>query len=191
MSRMEKKYQEHVKEALQKRFSYPNPMLIPVLKKIIISMGIAEATKDKNAVQDCIKELSLISGQKPIVTLSKKAIANFKLREKQPIGLKVTLRRKRMYDFFDRFCNIVSPRIRDFRGFSPKCDGRGNYSLGLEEQQIFPELNLDEVKRTQGMNVTLVTTARTDEECIELLKELGFPFKFNEKVSGEKQHDVT
>jgi large subunit ribosomal protein L5 len=118
-----------------------------------------------------------LSGQKPILTKSRRAIANFKLREGQPIGIKVTLRKKRMFDFLDRFCHIVSPRIRDFRGFSRKCDGRGSYSLGVEEQQIFPEINLDEVKKTQGMNITFVTSARTDEECIELLTSLGFPFK--------------
>lgn len=177
MSRLKKKFHEEVKKSLMGKFSYPNTMLIPELKKIVISMGIAEATKDKNAVQACIKEITLISGQKPIVTKSKKAIANFKLREDQPIGLKVTLRKKRMYDFLDRFCNIVTPRIRDFRGFPLKCDGKGNYSIGLEEQQIFPELNLDDIKRTQGMNITFVTTARTDEECVQLLLELGFPFK--------------
>jgi large subunit ribosomal protein L5 len=186
MSRVKKRYDEKAKPALQEKFGYPNPMLIPMVKKIVISMGIAEAAKDKGAMQACIKELSLISGQKPIVTRSKKSIANFKLREDQPIGLKVTLRRKRMYDFLDRFCNIVAPRIRDFRGFNFKCDGLGNYSLGLEEQQIFPELNLDDIKRTQGMNITIVTTAQTDAECIELLRELGFPFKLNEKASGEK-----
>ncbi len=177
MSRMKQKYEKEVKGALHKKFAYANPMLVPGLKKIIISMGVAEAVKDKNAIQDCIKELTLISGQKPVVTKSKKAIANFKLRAGQPIGLKVTLRRKRMYDFLDRFCHIVSPRIRDFRGFPRRCDGCGNYSLGLEEQQIFPELNLDEVKRTQGMNITFVTSATQDEECLELLQGLGFPFK--------------
>lgn len=177
MSRLYKKYKEEVKPALTERFAHPNPMLIPALKKIVISMGIAEATKDKNAIQDCIKELSLLSGQKPILTRARKSIANFKLRENQAIGLKVTLRRKRMYDFMDRFCNIVSPRIRDFRGFPLKCDGQGNYSLGLEDQQIFPEINLDEVKRTQGMNITFVTSAKSDEECFELLKLLGLPFK--------------
>jgi large subunit ribosomal protein L5 len=180
MSRLHKKYQEEVRDALQTRFSYLSKMLIPELKKIVISMGIAEATKDKNAVQDCIKELALISGQKPVVTRARKSIANFKLREGQAIGLKVTLRRKRMYEFLDRFSNIVSPRIRDFRGFKTNCDGRGCYSLGLEEQQIFPELNLDEIKRTQGMNITFVTSAKTDEECVELLKMLGFPFKTTE-----------
>ena len=155
-------------------------MLVPKLKKIVINMGLAEATKDKNAIQDCLKELTLISGQKPVVTRARKSIANFKLREGQAIGAKVTLRRKRMYDFLDRFCNIVSPRIRDFRGFPIKCDGRGSYSLGLTEQQIFPELNLDDVKRTQGMNITFVTSAATDAECAELLKLLGLPFKREE-----------
>ncbi|NNM43072.1 MAG: 50S ribosomal protein L5 [Chlamydiae bacterium] len=186
-SRLQQKYKNEVKKALLEKFEFSNPMLIPELKKIVISMGVAEATKDKNAMQDCVKELALISGQKPIITKSKKSIANFKLREDQPIGLKVTIRRKRMYDFLDRFCNIVSPRIRDFRGFSKKCDGSGNYSLGLEDQQIFPELNLDEVKRTQGMNITFVTTAKSDAECLELLLQLGFPFKTeNEKAQGDK-----
>ncbi|MCI0382515.1 MAG: 50S ribosomal protein L5 [Chlamydiae bacterium] len=177
MSRLKKRYQEEIKNLLKERFAYSNSMLIPQLKKIIISMGIAEATKDKNVIQDCIKQLASLSGQKPIITKAKKAIANFKSRKGQAIGLKVTLRKKRMYDFFDRFCNIVAPRIRDFRGFSFKCDGSGNYSLGLEDQQIFPEINLDEVKRTQGMNITFVTSARSDEECFELLKLLGLPFK--------------
>jgi large subunit ribosomal protein L5 len=177
MSRLQKRYKEEIRQALQKKFSYPNQMLIPELKKIIISMGLAEVTKDKNVLQDAVRELTMISGQKPIITKAKKAISNFKLRKDMPIGLKVTLRGKRMYDFFDRFTNIVSPRIRDFRGFSPKCDGRGNYSLGLEDQQIFPEVNLDEVKRTQGMNLTFVTTAKSDDECRELLKQLGMPFK--------------
>lgn len=177
MSRLKKKYQEEVKKALLERFQYPNKSLIPVLKKIIINMGIGEASRDKNAMQDCLKELALLSGQKPIVTKAKKSIAGFKTREGYPVGAKVTLRQKRMYDFLDRFCNIVSPRIRDFRGFSFKCDGKGNYSLGLDDQQVFPEINLDEVRQTQGMNITFVTTAITDEECYELLKLLGLPFK--------------
>ncbi|MBS0607530.1 MAG: 50S ribosomal protein L5, partial [Verrucomicrobia bacterium] len=125
MSRLQKKYKEEVKSALQDRFKYTNPMLMPVLKKVVISMGVAEATKDKNAMQDCIKELTMLSGQKPVLTRARKSIANFKLREGQAIGAKVTLRKKRMYEFLDRFCNIVSPRIRDFRGFPLKCDGRG------------------------------------------------------------------
>ena len=180
MSRLQKRYKEDIKDALKEKFAYANCMLIPRLVKVVISMGMAEATKDKNAIQDCLKELTRLSGQKPILTKARKSVANFKLREDQTIGAKVTLRKKRMYDFFDRFCNIVSPRIRDFRGFSKKADGMGNYSLGLEEQQIFPEINLDEVKRTQGMNITFVTTAKTDEECIELLSMLGLPFKLSE-----------
>lgn len=177
MSRMLKKYKSEVKAKLQEQFEYANPMLIPSLKKIVISMGLAEASKDKNAIQDCVKELTLLSGQKPVLTKAKKAISNFKLREGQVIGAKVTLRRKRMWDFFDRFSNIVAPRIRDFRGFPEKGDGSGNLTLGLEEQNVFPELNLDEIKRTQGMHITFVTTATSDEEGIALLLNLGLPFK--------------
>lgn len=177
MSRLKKRYHGQVKPALQEKFGYKNPMQVPALLKVVINMGIAEASKDKNSIQDCIKEMTMLSGQKPIVTKAKKAISNFKLREKQPIGVKVTLRGERMYDFIDRFVNIVCPRIRDFRGFPSKCDGRGNFSLGLEDQQVFPEINLDEVKRSQGMHITFVTSAETDEECVELLRLLGVPFK--------------
>lgn len=177
MSRLKSRFNEKVRPALQSKFKYPNAMMVPSMKKIVISMGIAEATKDKNAVTDCINELTLISGQKPIVTRAKKAISNFKLREDQAIGLKVTLRGQRMLDFMDRFCNIAAPRIRDFRGFNSKADGRGNFSLGLEDQMIFPELNLDKVKRSQGMNITFVTSAQNDEECVELLRLMGMPFK--------------
>lgn len=177
MSRLKIRYQAEIKPKLQERFGYANPMQVPKLIKVVINMGIAEASKDKNAVQDCVKELTMLSGQKPIITKAKKAISNFKLREGQPIGVKVTLRGLRMFDFLDRFVNIVCPRIRDFRGFLPKCDGRGNYTLGLNDQQIFPEVNLDAVKRAQGMDITIVTSAETDEECIELLRLLGVPFK--------------
>lgn len=177
MSRLKKNYLEKVKPALHKKFGYDNVMKIPALKKVVINMGIAEPSKDKNMIQACVNELTMLSGQKPIVTKAKKAISNFKLREGQPIGIKVTLRGQRMYDFIDRFCNIVSPRIRDFRGFPTKCDGQGNYTLGLDDQQVFPEINLDEVKRAQGMHITFVTTAETDEECVELLRLLGLPFK--------------
>jgi len=135
MSRLQKRYKEEVKNALQERFKFENCMLIPTLKKIVISMGLAEATKDKNALQDCVRDMAQLSGQKPILTRARKSVANFKLREGQTIGLKVTLRKKRMYDFLDRFCNIVSPRIRDFRGFPLKCDGTGNYSIGIEENK--------------------------------------------------------
>lgn len=177
MSRLKKKYQEEVVPELKKKLEGHNPMQLPVLKKIVISMGLGDALKDKNALQEHSEELRLISGQKPFVTKTRQAISNFKTRKDQPIGLMVTLRGKRMYDFFDRFSNIISPRIRDFRGFGKKCDGQGNYSFGIVDQQIFPELNLDKVKRVQGMNVTMVTSASNDEECVELLTLMGFPFK--------------
>jgi large subunit ribosomal protein L5 len=172
MSRLKKRYNDSIKAELLKKYGYVNPMMIPQLEKVVISMGMAEASKDKNSIQDCVKELTMLAGQKPIITKARKAISNFKLREGQPIGLKVTLRGVRMWDFIDR-----CPRIRDFRGFPVKCDGRGNYSLGIDDQQVFPEINLDEVKKTQGMNITFVTNAKTDEECVELLRLLGLPFK--------------
>jgi len=177
MSRLYKKFKDEIQPELKARHPERSAMALPVLKKIVISMGLGDALKDKNALQEHSDELALLSGQRPIVTRSKKAISNFKLREDQPVGAVVTLRGKRMYDFLDRFCNIVAPRIRDFRGFGKKCDGRGNYSFGINDQQIFPEINLDKVKRTQGMNVTFVTTAQNDDDCIELLSLLGFPFK--------------
>lgn len=177
MSRLKERYNSQIKQELQKKFGYNNPMKTPTMVKVVINMGIAEASKDKNAIQDCIKEMTMLSGQKPIITKAKVAISNFKLREDQPIGIKVTLRGIRMYEFIDRFVNIVCPRIRDFRGFSSKCDGSGNYSLGIDDQQIFPEINLDQVKRAQGMHITFVTTAERDEECVELLRLLGVPFK--------------
>lgn len=177
MKTLKECYKADIKKALQEKFNFDNPMQIPVLKKIVISMGIAEASKDKNAIQDCVNELTLISGQKPIKTRAKKAISNFKLRQDQVIGLKVTLRGNRMYDFVERFCNIASPRIRDFRGFPDTTDGRGNLSLGLEDQMIFAELNLDKVKRSQGMNITFVTSAKNHDECVELLRLMGVPFK--------------
>ncbi len=177
MSRLREKFFSEIVSKIKEAHPARNPMSIPRMKKIVISMGIAEAMKDKNALQDHINELTALSGQKPIVTRSKKAISNFKLREDQPIGLVVTLRGKRMYDFMDRFCNIVAPRIKDFRGFSKKCDGSGNYCFGLNDQQIFPEINLDQVKRSQGMNIAIITSAKDDDECVELLTHLGFPFK--------------
>ena len=148
MSRLQKRFNEEVVPELKNRHPERGTMELPVLKKIVISMGLGDAIKDKNAIQEHSDELTLLSGQKPVVTKSKKAISNFKLREDQPIGLMVTLRGKRMYDFLDRFCHIVSPRIRDFRGFNRKCDGRGNFNFGINDQQIFPEIKLDDVKRT-------------------------------------------
>jgi len=177
MSRLYKKYRKEIVSELKARHPSRSQMALPALKKVVISMGLADALKDKNALQEHSEELKMLSGQKPIVTRSKKAISNFKLREDQPIGLMVTLRGKRMYDFIDRFCHIVSPRIHDFRGFNKKGDGKGNYSFGLQDQQVFPEVNLDKVKRAQGMNITIVTSAQSDEDCIELMTLLGFPFK--------------
>ncbi len=177
MSVLKKKYNEEIKPALLKKFKYENPMMIPGLLKVVLNMGVADVTKDKNALQDHLKEMSLLSGQKAILTKARTSISNFKLREGQPIGIKVTLRGTRMYDFVYRFCNIVSPRIRDFRGFSKKGDGRGNFTIGVDDQQIFPEINLDDVKRTQGMNITFVTSAQTNDEGQELLQQLGIPFE--------------
>lgn len=177
MSRLKETYHKTIKEELKKKFDVKNIMLVPKLRKVVINMGIAEATKDKNILQDHIVELSMISGQKPLVTKAKKSIANFKLREGQAIGLKVTLRGTRMYDFVDRLVSIVIPRIRDFRGLSDKGDGRGGYTFGLNDQQVYPEVILDKVKRQQGMDITFVTSADSDEECIELLRLLGMPFK--------------
>ncbi len=177
MSRLYKKFKEEIIPELKKKHPDRGVMELPVLKKIVISMGLAKALKDKNALQEHSEELKLLSGQKPVVTRAKKAISNFKLREEQPVGLMVTLRGKRMYDFLDRFCHVVSPRIHDFRGFSKKGDGRGSYSFGIQDQQVFPEINLDKVKRTQGMNITIVTTACCNDDCIELLSLLGFPYK--------------
>lgn len=177
MSRLRNYYYKHLRPKLKKQFSKENIHDVPYITKVVVSMGIAEASRDKKAVQNCIDELTLITGQAPVVTKAKKSISNFKLREGQPIGLKVTLRKYRMYDFLSRLCNIVAPLIRDFRGFKPKPDGRGSYSIGIEDHTIFPELDLDKVQRNNGLNITIVTSANTDEECIELLRQLGVPFR--------------
>lgn len=175
-SRQQTMYENTTRSKMKEQFAISNIMNVPVLKKIVINMGVAEALTDKNVINDCAKELALIVGQKPVITKSKKAISNFKLREDQPVGVKVTLRRTKMYDFMYRFCNIASPRIRDFRGFKKKGDGRGSYTLGLNTHEIFPELNLDDVKRPQGMDITFVTSSHNEEECLELLSQLGLPF---------------
>lgn len=177
MSRLRKKYREEIKHKLREKFQYPNEMMIPGVKKIVVNVGAGEGCRDKNVLQDFSRELAVITGQKPIITNAKKSISNFKLRKGQPIGLKVTLRGKRMYDFMDRFFNIICPRIRDFRGFETKCDGAGNYTLGIADQQIFPEVDLDKMGRVMGMNITFVTSANSDPECLELLSLLGLPFK--------------
>ena len=175
-AQLKKKYKEDIAPSLQKQFNYSSAMQIPVLKKIVINLGLGDATQDKKIVDVAINELSAITGQKAVATYSKKDIANFKLRKKMPIGVMVTLRRERMYEFLERLNRIALPRIRDFKGINSKLDGRGNYTLGITEQIIFPEINIDQVDRIQGMNITFVTSASTDEEYA-LLKAFGLPFR--------------
>ena len=170
-------YAERIAPALMKKFNYSSKMQIPVLKKIVINEGLGDATQDKKIIDKAIEELTTITGQKAVATLSKKDIANFKVRKKMPIGVRVTLRRERMYEFLEDLIRVALPRIRDFKGIESKLDGRGNYSLGIKEQIIFPEINIDSVDRLNGMNITFVTTAQTDEEGYALLKEFGLPFK--------------
>ena len=176
-AQLKKKYKEDIAPSLQKQFNYSSAMQIPVLKKIVINLGLGDATQDKKIVDVAINELSAITGQKAVATYSKKDIANFKLRKKMPIGVLVTLRRERMYEFLERLNRIALPRIRDFKGINSKLDGRGNYTLGITEQIIFPEINIDQVDRIQGMNITFVTSASTDEEGYALLKAFGLPFR--------------
>lgn len=177
MSRLKEQYESTVKPALIKEFGYQNAMQVPRLEKIIINMGVGEATQDTKKVQGAVEDLTAIAGQKPVVTRAKKAIAAFKLRQGMPIGCKVTLRADRMYEFLDRLVHIALPRVRDFRGLSGRSfDGRGNYSLGLKEQFVFPEINYDKVEAPRGMDITIVTTARTDAEAKALLKAFQMPF---------------
>jgi len=176
--RLEKKYHDDVIPALMKRFSYKSVMQAPKLEKINLNRGVNGAVSDKKLVDVAVEELSTISGQKAVSTMSKKDISNFKLRKNMPIGAKVTLRGDKMYEFMDRLISIALPRVRDFRGVNEKSfDGRGNYTLGVTEQIIFPEIDIDKVSRITGMDITFVTTANTDEEAYELLKELGMPFR--------------
>jgi 50S ribosomal protein L5 len=176
-AQLKKQYREEIAPALQKQFNYSSTMQIPVLKKIVINQGLGDATQDKKIVDVAVNELTAITGQKAVATYSKKDIANFKLRKKMPIGVMVTLRRERMYEFLEKLVRIALPRIRDFKGIGSKFDGRGNYTLGITEQIIFPEINIDQVDRMQGMNITFVTSASTDEEGYALLKAFGLPFK--------------
>lgn len=178
MSEFRTFYQEEAVLALQKRFDYPNVMQIPKLDKINLNVGLGVAMQNPKLLDSAVEELTQIGGQRAVITRAKKNISNFKVREGIAIGCKVTLRRQRMYEFFNRLVNTVLPQIRDFRGLSPDAfDGRGNYSLGLQEQLIFPEIEYDQVDEVHGLNVTIVTTARTDEEGRELLKVLGMPFR--------------
>lgn len=170
-------YAERIAPALMKQFNYSSSMQIPVLKKIVINQGLGMATADKKIIDVAINELTAITGQKAVATVSRKDVANFKLRKKMPIGVMVTLRRERMYEFLEKLVRVALPRIRDFKGIAGKLDGRGNYTLGIQEQIIFPEINIDSIDRILGMNITFVTSAATDEEGYALLKEFGLPFK--------------
>jgi large subunit ribosomal protein L5 len=178
MSRLRKIYQDEVRPALQKQFAYKNIMQVPRLEKVILNMGLGEAIQNIKILDTAAEELTLIAGQKPVITRAKKSIASFKLRENMPIGCRVTLRQERMYDFLDKLMNMALPRVRDFRGVSAKSfDGRGNFTLGIKEHLIFPEINYDKIDKIKGLNITLVTTARTDEEGRTLLRLLGMPFR--------------
>jgi len=170
-------YAEQIVPALMTEFGYKSVMQVPVLKKIVINQGLGDAVADKKIVEVAIKELSAISGQKAVATLSKKDISNFKLRKKMPIGVMVTLRREQMYEFLEKLIRVALPRIRDFKGIDSKLDGRGNYTLGIQEQIIFPEINIENISKLLGMNITFVTSAKTDEEGYALLKAFGLPFK--------------
>lgn len=178
MNRLKTKYNEEAIPALVKEFNYTSVMQAPKLEKIVINMGVGDAIESPKVLDDAVAELTLITGQKPVITRAKKSVANFKLREGMPIGAKVTLRGEKMYDFLDKLVNISLPRVRDFRGVSVDAfDGRGNYTLGIKEQLIFPEINFDDVKKTRGMDVVIVTTAKTNDEGRALLKSLGMPFR--------------
>lgn len=174
---LKKEYAERIAPALMKQFNYSSSMQIPVLKKIVINQGLGIATADKKIIDVAVNELTAITGQKAVPTVSRMDVANFKLRKKMPIGVRVTLRRERMYEFLEKLVRVALPRIRDFKGIESKFDGRGNYTLGIQEQIIFPEINIDTIDRILGMNITFVTTAPTDEEGYALLKEFGLPFK--------------
>ncbi|ASY23439.1 large subunit ribosomal protein L5 [Candidatus Nanopelagicus abundans] len=176
--RLKGRYKSEIAPALKAKFGYKNVMQIPTLTKVVVNMGVGEAARDSKLIEGAIRDLATITGQRPQVTRSRKSIAQFKLRENMPIGAHVTLRNDRMWEFTDRLLSIALPRIRDFRGLSPKqFDGKGNYTFGLTEQVVFPEIEQDKIDRTRGMDITLVTTAKTDEEGRELLRALGFPFR--------------
>ncbi len=183
--RMKSLYDDKIAKAMTEKFGYKNVMEVPRIEKIVLNMGVGEATQDKKKVDQAASEMELIAGQKPVVTKAKKSIAQFKLREGMAIGCKVTLRRERMYEFLDRFVTIALPRVRDFRGLNPKSfDGRGNYACGIKEQLIFPEINYDRIDQVRGMDVIVTTSAKTDDEARELLRLFGFPFP-QETADGE------
>ncbi|MDZ7627620.1 MAG: 50S ribosomal protein L5 [Parvularculaceae bacterium] len=176
--RLKKQYNEKIKPSLQKQFGYKNVMMTPKIEKVVINMGVGDAVNDRKAVDQALEELTRIAGQKPVITKAKKSIASFKLREGMAVGCKVTLRKDRMYEFLDRLVTVALPRVRDFRGLSPKSfDGRGNYALGLKEHLVFPEINYDQVEKMRGMDIIVCTTAKTDAEARALLAEFNFPFR--------------
>ena len=176
-TRMQERYETDVRPTLQEQFKYSNTMEMPCIKKVVINMGVGEAVVDSKKIDSAVREMTLISGQKPIIIRARRSVATFKLREGMPIGVKVTLRRDRMYEFIDRLTNIALPRVRDFRGLSDKSfDGRGNFALGIKEQIVFPEINYDTVDEMRGMDIVVVTTAETDDEARVLLKGFDFPF---------------
>ena len=178
---MKERYKTQVVEALTKRFGYHNPHQVPKMEKIVVSMGVGQATQNKALLDNAVKDMELICGRKPVVTKARKSISNFKLRKGMPIGCKVTLRNEVMYEFYDRLISLAIPRIRDFRGIPVDAfDGRGNFSFGLKEQTVFPEIDYDKIDTTRGLNITIVTTAKTDEECRALLQEMGMPFQKSE-----------
>ena len=185
--RMRGIYDDKIVKAMTDKFGYKNALEVPKIEKIVLNMGVGEATQDKKKVDQAAREMELIAGQKPVVTKSKKSIAQFKLREGMPIGCKVTLRRERMYEFLDRLVTIAMPRIRDFRGLNPRSfDGRGNYAMGLKEQIVFPEISYDKIEKVRGMDIIVTTSAKTDDEARELLRLFGFPFPADEQAE-EKQ----
>src|SRR5215831_14032997 len=178
MARLKERYQKEIAPAIAKEFGIQNRMAIPRLNKIVLNMGMGEAIANAKVLDTAVEELKAIAGQKPVITRAKKSIASFKLREKMPIGVMVTLRGEQMYEFFDRLVSIALPRVRDFRGVSPKAfDGRGNYTIGIREQLIFPEIDFNKVDKLRGMNISIVTTARDDDQARALLKALGMPFR--------------
>ena len=177
MTRLQEKYENEVKQAMMDKFGYKNVMEVPKLEKIVINMGVGEAKDNSKVLESAVADLTLITGQKPILTRAKKSVANFKIRENMPLGCKVTLRKAKMYEFCDKLVSIALPRVRDFRGVSDKSfDGRGNYSLGIKEQLIFPEIEYDKIDKVRGMDIIFVTTAKTDEEARELLAQFNMPF---------------
>ncbi|KYO63919.1 50S ribosomal protein L5 [Thermovenabulum gondwanense] len=177
MPRLKEKYENEVVPALMKKFNYKSVMQVPRLEKVVINMGISDAKENPKAIESACNDIAVITGQKPVVTKAKKSIASFKIRKGMPIGAKVTLRGVRMYDFLDKLFNVALPRVRDFKGVSPDAfDGRGNYTLGIKEQLIFPEIDYDKIDKIRGMDITIVTTAKSDEEARELLQNLGMPF---------------